>query len=386
MSTVFRDSDLQSTNHFSRLVNRFPRLASRMPSRATCSRISDYMITYACWHLDIFTFMQRAGLASSTAILPSWRFFVPGSSISPIFIPPLPGSFNLHNVLGWLSRCALGTLPVVGYHLFCNASNWATITFCGLILDKIPRPHNTRKRRQRKDSAAQQSRLIPATPSTSASRAANEEDPRNGRDIERSEPTLQVLEGEASNDALPVGGVRRQSAVSVRGDEFASDDEDEGMVSATLISFDVEATESTDSTPGVWSAELRPNLSDVRSTTNQEPVYRDTALFRLPPILAADAIGITLTRILLAPYESHMWLGYVARLFARSGHSMRGLHEFGFLQACSWRRMVNIVGLEMILLLLQGEAWGLIMMLAGNSVYSEEEWNTQHDTQSEDVG
>ncbi|KAK0627004.1 hypothetical protein B0T14DRAFT_600319 [Immersiella caudata] len=330
---------------------------------------------YVGLHLDIFTFMQRVGIAPPRAILPNWKFFMPGSSLSPIYIPPFPSLVGPCSILRWLGGCAMGILPFVGYYFFTRISKIATLTLCRLALRRLPYPDTPRQNRDPEDTPPSQAAAADTRPPSAG--ASNVGGPRHGRDLARDEPTYQILEGQSQNEALPVGTTRRQSAVSVRGDEFASDDEETEVVSATLISFDVEATESTDTTPGVWSAELRPNLADIKASANNGPKFRDASLYRLPPILAADAIGVPLARVLLAPFESQTLLG-LARLFSmRGGVSPELLHPpgiWGFLQSFSWRRMANVIGFEMVFLIMQGEAWGLMMMAAEFCRYTDEEW------------
>jgi hypothetical protein len=269
----------------------------------------------------------------------------------------------------------MGVLPFAGFYFFTRISKIATLTMCRLALTQLPFPVAPRKEKDPEDSSPSQAVAAGTRPPSAGTSADG--GPRNGRDLARDESTYQVLEGQPPSEALPVGTTRRQSAVSVRGDEFASDDEETEVVSATLISFDVEATESTDTTPGVWSAELRPNLADIKASANKGPRFREASLYRLPPILAADAIGVPLARILLAPFESQTLLGLARLFFMRDGASLELLHPsgiWGFLQSFSWRRMANVIGFEMVFLILQGEAWGLMMMAAEFCRYTDEEW------------
>ncbi|KAK0652140.1 hypothetical protein B0T16DRAFT_405530 [Cercophora newfieldiana] len=332
---------------------------------------------YIGLHLDIFTFMQRVGIASSTAILPNWKFFVPGSSLSPFYIPPFPNVLSPRSVLGWLGACVMGVAPFAGFYLFTRISKIATLALCRLALHHLPYPENPQVETPSKDKDPSSTEPTAAGTRPPPTGTALEGGPRNGRDLARDEPAVQVLEGQPQNEALPVSTERRQSTISVRGDDFASDDEETEIVSATLISFDVEATESTDTTPGVWSAELRPNLTDSKASANQGPLFREASLYRLPPILAADAIGVPLARILLAPFESRVWLGLARSYLSHRGASLAALHDpgfFGFLRSFTWGRMANVVGFETIFLIMQGEAWGLMLMAAEFCRYTDEDW------------
>ncbi|KAK0719928.1 hypothetical protein B0H67DRAFT_533983 [Lasiosphaeris hirsuta] len=336
--------------------------------------------TYVQLHLEIFSFLQRVGIASSTAILPNWKFFLPGSSLSPISIPPLPTSFAPGSIIQWIGGCIFGIMPFATYYALSRASHVVTMYACAYALHMLPHPRNAERRGL---SHHQPSTTPSRIPSTAEPAARPEEEPRNGRDINREraeDPNFRVLEGQPQNEALPVGAGRRQSTISVRGDEFASDDEETEVISATLISFDVEATESTDTTPGVWSAELRPNVADSRAaaaTAAQDPVYRETFLASLPPILAADALGVALARILMMPWESQALLRLAREFTMRQRLPLDTLHDIGMWQNLSWARLRNAVGMELVFLFMQGEAWAAFMLIAERFRYSEEEWNSR---------
>lgn len=317
--------------------------------------------TYVRLHLEIFTFMQRVGLISARAILPHWKFFVPGSSASPIFVPPLPTSFTTQDISSWVARCAAGILPFASYYLCSLGYRYIASAVYSIVLYTLPFPINL-KEKQRK---------VKSEPVCDW----YEEPPRNGGDMARDQSDVRVLEGQPQNESLPVGGTRRQSTISVRGDDFASDDEEGDIISATLISFDVEATETTDSTPGVWSAELRPNMSDAKP--DQGPKYRETTLVRLLPILAANLLGAASTRLLVANEEGLIWC-----MLGRAYLTNRGLPTdslcaptvipfFGL----DWRRWFSIVGLESMFLSLQGGIWLVMAAVARRYSYTEAEWN-----------
>ena len=146
------------------------------------------------------------------------------------------------------------------------------------------------------------------------------------------------------------------------------------MGGATLISFDVETSESTDTTPAVWSAELRSNVEDSRAITGREPLYRDTTLYMVPPLLATHLIGFSIARVLITPCKSQVWLSLARLVLARRDLPLDALHEPGFWQVCSWTRFVNALGLEFLFLFLQGETWGFMTLLAQSFCESDEEW------------
>ncbi|KAK3684970.1 hypothetical protein B0T22DRAFT_464624 [Podospora appendiculata] len=369
--------------------------------------IAQYLSTYVQLHLELFHFFQRTGIVSSSRFLPSWRFFIPGTSDSPIPIPHLPTSFSREGLLQWLGSLALGTVPFAGFYLYSVANRWFMRNLRYFVLQNLPRPYNATKRRQPLREI--QPPQPPPVASTTVSlpppaEVAVEDQPRTGHDPSRVESA--VNENVGHPPALPgyppghlplhpplppppsnpprADPVRRQSLVSVREDEFASDDEEQDGVSATLISFDVEATESTDTTtPGVWSAELRPNVSDLRSLAGQEPRYRDNALARLPSILAADTLSLSLGRFVMAPLESLALVRVARGYMMRHGMSVEGVHDLAFWDG-SWRRMVNVLGVELVLLLIHGEMWGVVCVLADHFRISEEEWKERNGIRPQD--
>ncbi|KAK3327631.1 hypothetical protein B0T19DRAFT_168869 [Cercophora scortea] len=364
--------------------------------------IAQYLSTYVQLHLELFHFFQRTGIAPSSRSLPSWRFFIPGTSDSPIPIPHLPTSFSREGLLQWIGSVALGTVPFAGFYLFTMVNRWFMRNLRFFVLQSLPRPYNPPKRRQPLREI--QPPQPPPVASTTVSlpppaEVAVEHQPQTGPDGSRVEPAgnenpahpPDVPGYPPGHPGHPPGHpppppsnppradpVRRQSLVSVREDEFASDDEEQDGVSATLISFDVEATESTDTTmPGVWSAELRPNVSDLRALAGQEPRYRDNALARLPSILAADTLSLSLGRFIMAPLESLVLVKIARGYMLRHGMSVDGVHEIAFWDG-SWTRMVNVLGLELVLLLIHGEMWGFVCVLADYFRSSEEEWKERN--------
>lgn len=126
-------------------------------------------------------------------------------------------------------------------------------------------------------------------------RNANETRPYNGED----EQTLRALEGLPAlhpSDTTYHNGRERDRASS-------DDDEDDEVTHATLISFDVEATEAVENSLGTWSAELR-SANEPKSSKVAE--YRVTGMTMLPPILATEGLREIVVGILLTPIEALM--------------------------------------------------------------------------------
>ncbi|SPQ21824.1 9f078a80-ceb8-436b-9432-6c194b713432 [Thermothielavioides terrestris] len=370
-----------------------------------------YAVTYIRLHLAVYTFFQRSRIIPFSEILPNWRFFVPGTGISPIPLPPLPSSLRPRSLLQWLGAFALGAAPFAGFYLYTKFYSFLIRTLRYKIHRLLPRPHNATKRRSFRDGAS----LPPGTDAIPI-------------EIRTSEP-IQTPDP-PTNEPSPGGPSRRQSTPSLRGngpsgtagqDDFASDDEEAEIISATLISFDVEASDPTPDptnhspgtaaangdaaaantntpTPGVWSAELRPNLADSAagraagagpdSGGPPEPLYRETVLTRLPAVLATDVLAVTPARLLMTPLATLVWLPLARAYMAR-----RGLPLDDVVRGAGWwwglhsaRALVNLLGLELLLAVVHGEAWALVTLVAGSLTYSEEEWNEREGVRREGDG
>ncbi|KAK4157630.1 hypothetical protein C8A00DRAFT_29476 [Chaetomidium leptoderma] len=416
--------------------------------------VIQYATTYIRLHLAIYTFFQRTGIIPFSRILPNWRFFIPGTSISPIQMPPLPTSFRPRSLFQWLGAFALGAAPFAGFYLYTKFYSLITRTLRFKIHRLLPRPYNANRRRYFPEgSLPSGSEYVPL-------------ELRPGEPLDPT-PTTSTTTTTATERSPGSAPLRRQSTISLRGsgnsnestsqptpggprqDDFASDDEETEVISATLISFDVEATDpttpdqqqqqststnggggggggggSSDTAPtGVWSAELRPNLADSSRNPSgsgsgsgsggvgggggngnggcdhphhhhhhhhaHEPVYRENVLTRLPAILATDVLAITPARLLMTPFAAAVWLGLARPYMARLGLSLEGVVSSGSYGGGAggwwwWLRwaglgsrgaMVNLLGLELLLAVLHGEAWAVVMLAAERFRYSEEEWN-----------
>ncbi|KAK1833248.1 hypothetical protein QBC39DRAFT_401547 [Podospora conica] len=330
-------------------------------------RISKPIRTYLRLHFEIFTFLQRVGLASSSAILPHWKFFIPGSSLSPIYFPSPPTALSAKSIIQWLGACAMGTVPFAGYYLFSKFSEKMTTDISLRVLKLLPRTPAV-------DSAAEYwHRPIPSPPDSPVQptipltdnppptpQPNPDQPPRTGRDISRPDAPSNTPNGFPTRRPITIGG-----------EDFVSDDEDEEGVSTTFISFDVEPTPTSDPSPAVWSAELRQNVAE---TEGQEAAFRDSNLVRLPPLLAADALGAAVSRVFLAPHESQIWLALARLVAGRRGLPLGGFHELGFRRAGVLRMMVNAVGVEMVFFMLRCEIWTLVMLLAHLGKFDAAEW------------
>ncbi|KAJ9148432.1 hypothetical protein NKR23_g5130 [Pleurostoma richardsiae] len=344
-------------------------------------------LAYVRLHLQLWIFMQRMGLIASSPWLPSWKFFIPFSQSSPIPPPaPLP-SLSTRGVLQWLGGVALSTAPFAACWLYSKLWTWVTRNLWFRVYQRMPAPNNRRLNSPRAPALDQLSEPTQAIPPQDTA----DTQPRNARDIPRDEAAVHETVHEAMHahgpersgpppDNVPVGAVRRQSTFSNRRDDYISDDEDNTeAVTATLISFDVEATESTEAPTGMWSAELRPNVTSDGRSVKEEPVYQDNTLTRLPSVIAADIITVVASYVLTSPFEA-----FTLRLFARS---FRGYGELpiddiadvNVFRSFSWNVFADLVGLELVHFLIEADFWGVVMMLATRYKISDEEWNKKNE-------
>lgn len=179
------------------------------------------------------------------------------------------------------------------------------------------------------------------------------------------------------------GAARRASTYSARGDEYLSDDEHEGLT-ATLISFDVEATETTEAPAGLWSAELRPS-QEVRVSSSQ-PLFRDTILTQLPALVASHVFTDAVLRIIMVPYEATA-LRLVAQMIReRRGLSCLDLCHANLLNGLTWTSVVNLLGVDLLILALAGEVWASVTCVAQWFHMSEEEWKEYENKERQGEG
>ncbi|KAM7209136.1 hypothetical protein V8F20_000474 [Naviculisporaceae sp. PSN 640] len=338
---------------------------------------------YMSLHLDIFSFLQRVGLNPTDTILPTWRFFVPGTSISPLPIPPLPSSLTVSSAIGWLGTSAVGLAPFAGFYIWKFWSGRITDVLRLVYHYGIPAPI---KRPPQP--------LADVTPQYY---------PEGGG------PPPGVMENDLPDGplgteaaAFSVGTVqpRRQSTVSGTGrapgsgadDEFASDDDGENeMVRAAIISIEVgpaEPINSNNTTPGNNGdvlGEIRPHLEDTDRP--YAPNYRTDMFTLLPSTIAANFLGLSTYRLISTPWEA-LTFSSIAWLYAARGHGpmgrLPGGAVWGLMNGAGlrglftpWRRWESTLVLES--LFFNGVCWaglGLIWILMRNKI-SDEEWQAR---------
>lgn len=189
-------------------------------------------------------------------------------------------------------------------------------------------------------------------------------------------------EYQATDEAAALGtetANRRTSVFSTRGDDYPTDDEGQEGISATLISFDVEATDATEAPPGLWSAELRPSFGqDPRFASTTLPTYLDTHLTRLPARLAANIFTNTAVRLLLVPCEATALRLVTRSMLLRAGLPLAGIYSVNMADGLTLTSVVNYLGVELLLMGLSGEIWATFAALSQWLHMNEEEWKS-HD-------
>lgn len=373
------------------------------------------ILWYVRVHLQIFTCLQRLGILSPSPILPRPLFFVPFSGHSPISCAvPFPKSFTFAGVVEWLFQAALGTVPFAAFCCYKGVRDHLMHHLDYIIYDSLDTPSNPPVRRPISEydpftgewrlaglsmvmAAPPRPPVPPPPPAVEPPSRPRGERPtipppspesqrpitnvsntdNNNDDDTAGQQTVIAVDGESpaepgSSSAVmsardqPSASPRRGSPETVRrrrntvtsggdGDRDNSDEEDFEL-SATLISFDVEAGSGVDAPANAWSAELHQAaavsigfestevytggaddnglgleddvLNDSRHRSGRQPgsyirgvyypngltpFYSDTMLSRLPAIIfsaGAASVGVTL---LMAECESAM-----VQLLARS--------------------------------------------------------------------
>lgn len=426
----------------------FPWLGDRIMR----SNLLKTAFTYIQTSLKMWIFLQRTHLlpASASPWLPSWKYFVPFSASSAIPPCPLPSSFSLGSLTRWLGRVALNVTPFLAFWAVNGLWLSAGDVLYEEIYEMLPHPSNPEQTRipgnglilQRVSTDIEQRHgpeppmppveAVPVHVQSRAPQDGNAWDPaqvseqptppdhgQNQTSQERSTtPPGRPDPSSTVTPSRPRSHPRRSHAPNT--EDFSSDDEaTEEVVSATLISFDVEnnpdnpdPANDSNIPPGVWSAELRPNPGndsplgrdgDDSAVRSREParVYRDNALTQLPASIAAAILARRASSVLLAGLEASA-MREVAWLWCRArGMSTEGLWEpawlwpfvlgggarFGFrfdLSAgFSLGSLANLVSLEIVHLLFDAALWGIIPFTVTRYFISDEEWEkTQKEAES----
>ncbi|KAG9232624.1 hypothetical protein BJ875DRAFT_73251 [Amylocarpus encephaloides] len=247
-------------------------------------------LSWATLNFRLFAIHQQLNLIPASRFLPSFKSIMPFTTESPIqnpFFRPL----RPISVLSW-------SLLVV--FLYGRIKHAVVRQLYQPIYRLLPRPIG--------ESMFLGLPIAPTMEYDTPDRAS--EDQSTSQD----EPTLRALEG------LPA--LERLEPRS-RHNERDSDSglEDDGEVThTTLISFDVEASEPTETqlgTLGTWSAELRSANETKHPDCTK---YRMTGLTLLPTILASEGLREIAAGIIVMPLEA-----FLVRIIGHTHRASTGL-------------------------------------------------------------
>lgn len=325
--------------------------------------------------------MQHLGIIPYRQLLPSPAFFIPFSSASPIPTPAPPVDLSGPALLDWVGNAIACATPFILWVMARRLyRDWRPRIF-GYILMKLPSTMFSAKRLPRLPLPVPPP--IPGTPVVT---------PADARDAEEVGVEVEVLDQSSNNGAqeeifespTPLSGSDEpettspgapeviQGVLSARAEDVPSDEEDNEGLSATLISFDVEATDSAEAPAGLWSAELRPSAGpDFRPLG---PVHFSSGLTQLPVALACDILTDSFVRLALAPYEAAALRNLAAVFLLRQGLSVAAISRVRPFEGLTMTALVNFLSIELLHLSLSGEIWAVCTRLAQYFHRSEEEW------------
>lgn len=275
--------------------------------------------------------------------------------------------------------CNLG--PYLGYVAFKYMAQDVFNTIMPRIHARLPQPKaqgSNSRLRERPPIMAESVQAAPESPTLGAA----DREIRHSRTPDQDMATLQALEGQgtSADPGIPLGAIRRQSTFSSRGgdQDYGTDEEDGDLINPTLISFDVDTSDSPEPPAGVWSAELRPSHGGESRSPRNEPKYVVNALTKLPATLAAANLGAFATIVVCAPIEALM-LRTLARTFAqRHGLPCDEMFNIRLHNSMSWRGIANFLGIQIVGVLIGGEVWSLITVISQWLHVTEEEWREIH--------
>lgn len=330
--------------------------------------------------------MQRLGLIPSSRWIPDINFFIPFSQSSPFLAPPPLENMSASSISSWVGQTAVNLAPYAAFYLCGRLWSIVHVYTWPHILKYLPRPARSERYSIRGSLPVRNPQSWQPIPESPTLGAADREI-RHAQNPDADIPTLMALDGQPPNEGIPVEAIRRQSTFSSRGGEdYGTDEEDSEMVNPTLISFDVDTSESTtDQHTGMWSAELRPSAGvESHSQAREPPKYIVNPLTKLPSILGADILTNFIAYLLCTPTDA-LALRSVARIFAQKrGLPQDQMFDPSLLSNISLRGVVNIFGLEVLRLLISGDAWALITVVSQWLHVTEEEWKDIHKEETAD--
>ncbi|KAF4581845.1 hypothetical protein GQ602_006469 [Ophiocordyceps camponoti-floridani] len=362
-----------------------------LQDRPTVKRFFLNAWSYFRHHLELYAVLQRLGLAPDSLLLPNPMFFIPFTHHSPITAPPFSRVFSISSLLSWVEEAVVMSAPFIVWVMTQRLMRKWKFPIWGFVFRRLP---NTMFRGRRCTALPPLSLPPPTAPSDrprpTVSPDSSAESPGGGNRQAESRhqtgsSTTHDTDSHAREQSASSTTGRRPSILSARADEYASDEEENEGVSATLISFDVEATDSSDAPPGLWSAELRPSAgTDSKSTASLLPVYLDTALTQLPVMAAGRTLGDALVRILTAPTEA-IALRLVAHQFhwRRIGYPFQSIYNINFSSHLPMTTFaVNFFATELLHLALCGEVWAIFTGISQWYHRTDEEWQEEEEAKA----
>ncbi|KAM0221864.1 hypothetical protein ACHAPQ_004742 [Fusarium lateritium] len=324
--------------------------------------------SYVRVHLELYVALQRLGLASSTNWFPSLSFFVPFTEDSPIPAPPPLNGLSFHSILQWIGGLCVSSTPFLVWVMTQRLIRDWRPQIWARIFRRLPNTGSP---------PGMTAGWIPAE------RPRERPEHRRSRSAVDDVSPIRPIDGQMPSDTGPVEAVRRPSTFSARGDDYASDEEDNEGVSATLISFDVEATaESSEAPPGLWSAELRPSV-DARGALIPANTYCDTMLTQLPPLIASHIFADAVLRLVTAPWEATA-LRLIAHTFRqRLGLPAHDICGINLLSQLNLTFAINFLGTQVLHLALCGEIWAAFTAVATVLHTTPEEWRETEEEEQE---
>ncbi|KAH7305161.1 hypothetical protein BKA65DRAFT_202828 [Rhexocercosporidium sp. MPI-PUGE-AT-0058] len=247
----------------------------------------DAAFCYLTLHFRLFAILQQLNLIPASPWFPSLRSFIPFSSSSPLKMPPLPPMATA-SILRWVGAIASTMAPMLVILAHGKIKYAVSRIIYSPIYKMLPRPTGES--------------IFSGLAISAPTMEYDSPDRIQDRAFQLSdEQTLRALEGLPTPD---------------RQHRDESSDEDE-MAQATLISFDVEATEPVENATGTWSAELR---SANEPKPSEDVKYRVTGLTMLPTFMATEGLREIVAGIFVMPLEAVM-----VRIIGRSFRASAGL-------------------------------------------------------------
>ncbi|CZS99682.1 hypothetical protein WAI453_002382 [Rhynchosporium graminicola] len=306
--------------------------------------LRDASFCYLTLHLRLFAILQQLNLIPASPWLPSLKYIVPFSSSSPLAMPALP-SLTKSSILSFTSAIAATLAPMLVILAHGKIKSTIARVLYSQVYRSLPRPSGESIFSGLAIPAPTMEYDSPDLTQSTRTQSQNEgQNPNSNTD----QPTRRALEG-----LTPTPGPEGDRQTQVRDEES---DEDE-IAHATLISFDVEATEPVESGTGTatntWSAELRS--ANEPKPSSSTPLYRVTGLTMLPTFMAAEGLREIAAAIFVMPLEAAM-----VQVIGRTWRVNKGL-DVGDMYPIGpaihgWGNLVSVTIMQV---LATGVAWGV---------------------------